>query len=79
MNETLAMERGATGLTGTPTGRGEDESGDLVDRKIVMEVEHPQDRELAGYGALGVAWTLTQSEIGNSWNRLRAGWGRQGL
>lgn len=48
------MEGGAASLAGAAAGGGKDEGGDLVDRKIPMEIEHPQDRVLAGEGALGV-------------------------
>ena len=54
VNEALAMEGSAARLAGAAAGGGKDEGGDLVDRKIPMEIEHPQDQVLAGEGALGV-------------------------
>ena len=43
VNEALAMEFGATGLTGAPAGSGEDEGGNLAYFEIPVATEHSQD------------------------------------
>ena len=64
VDEVLAIRRGALGLTARLAGAGDDEGGDLVQCKMPMEIEHPQDRVLAGDGELGFQETPESQSTG---------------